>query len=152
MREFVQKTTTTAIVIVLFVLTFGAFKSFVAFSRENRDNLRQAKEYVVENYEPGLKVKNLKVWRFGAEFNSAETDYGRYYYQVKWPRKASNGERYVRVTDAEFEKLVYDAVDAGEGRFLMGCALFVLIVVDFLVFKHWESIYDVIDDISWRFA
>ena len=152
MRESFNKVTTIAIIVILFMLTSGAFKSFVALSRESRDDLRLAKEYVVENYEPNLKVRNLKVWRFGDEFGSTQTDYGRYCYEVKCPRKASNGERYVRVTDAEFERLVYDAVAAGEGRFLLGCALFVLIVVDFLVFKHWDSIYDVIDDISWRFA
>jgi hypothetical protein len=153
MRESFNKVTTIAIIVILFMLTFGTLKSYIAFSRERKDNLRLAKEYVVENYEPNLKVRNLNVWRYGDKFDSTQAvDYGSYYYQVKWPRKASNGERYALVTDAEFEGFVYDAVGAGEAQFSMGCLLFVLIVVDFLVFKYWESIYDVIDDISWRLA
>ena len=111
-------------------------KTFVKTGGERKECLHQAKAFVVANYEPNLKEKNLKVWRYSGD---------GYYYQVKWPKKAVNGERFVKVYDSEFKEFVNGAADAGDEQPIFGIFFIVLAVVIVFALVFWENIWDIID-------
>jgi len=119
-------------VLITSTLFFGVF--FVESIVSEKNDLRLAKEYVVKNYEPDLKVKNLWVWRYGDKENPNV----EYVYEVKKPHKATNGKQSVEIRDRAFKRHVEAAIE-DQDRMLITGGLFFLFAMSLFMFAIYNS-------------
>ena len=136
MRSFMSKALPVVVAAILIVTTVFFGVLYVDSSIEEKANLRAAKQYVVDHYEPHLKVRNLKVWRFEGP---------DYCYQVKWPRKAVNGQEMVDVYSLEFKGYVNEAIKAQSEASDTGLMCFFFLMICIGVFRYWEDICDLVE-------